>query len=102
MQRSTSRNLYLIGPLIGLVGLIPFLLAYLGAFQNLGVILLLLAGVALPLVGGILTLIGYLGALAKLAQLSQWGWFVLLLLFSAIAMFVYIFAGPMESKRAGI
>jgi uncharacterized membrane-anchored protein len=100
MKRSTSRNLYLIGLLIVILGLIPFFLAYLGAIQNLGIVLILLAGVILLLVGGILTLIGYLGALAQTAKLSQWAWFVLLLLFSVITMFIYIFAGPTESHVA--
>jgi uncharacterized membrane-anchored protein len=100
MQRSTSGNLYLIGLPIVMIGLIPFMVAYLGVIQNLSIVALLLAGVLLLLVGGILMCIGYLGALAKLAQLSQWGWFVLLLLFSVITMFVYIFAGPTESNVA--
>jgi energy-coupling factor transporter transmembrane protein EcfT len=77
-------------------------LAYLGVIQNLGIVAFLLAGVVLLLVGGLLMLIGYLGALVKLAQLSQWVWFVLLLLFSVITMFAYIFAGPTASKGAKV
>jgi hypothetical protein len=103
VERSTSRNLYLIGLLIVAIGLTPFFLAYLGAVQNLtAAIVASLAGVALLLVGGILMLLGYLGALVKLAQLSQWAWFALLLLFSVITMFTYIFAGPTESNGAKV
>ena len=102
MERSTSRNLYLIGLLTVMIGLIPFFVAYLGVIQNLSIVALLLAGVVLLLVGGILMLIGYAGALAKVAKLSQWAWFVLLLLFSVIAMFVYIFFGPTESRMARV
>jgi lysylphosphatidylglycerol synthetase-like protein (DUF2156 family) len=98
MKRSTSRNLYLSGLLLVVLGLIPFLIAYLGVIQNLSIIAVLLAGVVLLLVGGILMLIGYLGALFQTAKLSQWAWFVLLLLISVITMFFYIFAGPTESK----
>jgi O-antigen/teichoic acid export membrane protein len=127
MKRSTSRNLYLIGLLIVVIGLIPFFLAYLGVDQNLGDIVFLFAGVVLLLVGGLLMFIGYLGALAQMTKLSQWAWFVLLLLSGAafalslvllalsqyvwsvllslvsvslITMFIYIFAGPTESKAA--
>jgi lysylphosphatidylglycerol synthetase-like protein (DUF2156 family) len=100
MKRSTSRNLYLIGLVIVIIGLVPFFLAYLGVIQNLSIVALLLAGVALLLVGGLLMLVGYLGALAQVAKLSQWAWFVLLVLFSVITMFIYIFAGPTESKAA--
>ena len=101
MKRSTSRNLYLIGLLIVAIGLIPFLMAYLGDLLNLtGGILALLAGFALLLAGGIVGFIGYLGALFQMVKLSQWAWFVLLLLFSVITMFVYIFAGPTESNVA--
>jgi hypothetical protein len=102
MQRSTSRTLYLIGLLIVMIGLIPFYVAYLGVIQNLSIVALLLAGVVLLLVGGVLMLIAFAGALTKLAQLSQWGWFVLVLLFSVIAMFVYIFVGPTEATVATV
>lgn len=50
--------------------------------------------IGMYIVGGLTAFIGYLGALIKMAQLEQWIWFVLLLVFSGIVMLVYIFAGP--------
>jgi hypothetical protein len=67
------------------IGLIPFFVAYLGVIQNLGIVAFLLAG-----------------ALVKLAEQSQWAWFVLVLLFSVNTMFAYIFAGPTASKVAKV
>ena len=55
--------------------------------------------IGLYVVGGITSFIGYLGALIKMAQLEQWLWFILLLVFSGITMLVYIFVGP--ETRAG-
>lgn len=50
--------------------------------------------IGMYVVGGMSAFVGYLGALIKMAQLEQWLWFILLLVFSGITMLVYIFVGP--------
>ncbi|HEY0757009.1 MAG TPA: hypothetical protein VGD98_23860 [Ktedonobacteraceae bacterium] len=48
----------------------------------------------LLLSASLLALVAWVGALVRLAQLRRWGWFVCLLVFSGIAMPLYIFLGP--------
>lgn len=99
MERSTSRKLYLGGLALVIIGLFPWPIAAgdfgpaLRADNPTALVLVGLGALALLVVGVILSVTGYVGALVKLARLSQWVWFALLLLFSAITMLVYIFAG---------
>ncbi|GCE10420.1 hypothetical protein [Tengunoibacter tsumagoiensis] len=105
MSRSLSRNLYLIGLVIIIIGVV---LIGVGAAQgtttttlnsggtvttpnNAG---LFLAGLALTIIGSIPIAVAWIGALVKTAQLGQWIWFILLIVFSGVTMLVYIFAGP--------
>src|SRR5215831_2344512 len=103
MERSTSRKLYLSGLLLFITGLSlwPIVAGDFGpALRSANVTVLIivgLGGLALLAVGAILSVTGYIGALVKLVRLSQWVWFALLLLFSAITMLAYIVAGPTES-----
>ena len=100
MKRSTSRNLYLCGLIILSIGLLPWPIAagdFGPAADSAAQTVAGISGLVLLSVGSALILISYIGALIKLAKLSQWVWFTLLLLFSGITMLVYIFAGPPES-----
>ena len=112
MERKTSRNLYLLGLVLGIIGAILFAVAggtavalmnpdgtlNTGAGAGLGV--LVIVALAAFLVAAVLGLIAWIGALIKTARLSQWIWFVLLLLIGPITMLIYIFAGPTEPKAA--
>lgn len=116
MERKTSRNLYLIGILLAVVGVI---LSIAGAASGLGGLtaaansdatggnvglagfgILTIIAFAALIIAGILGLIAWVGALIKTARLSQWLWFVLLIILSwtGIMMLIYIFAGPTEAK----
>lgn len=112
MERKTSRNLYLVGLVLNIIGVILLVAGTSaalataspdGTLSNTGAtsfgILSIIATLVL-IVGGILALIAWIGALIKLAKLNQWVWFILVFLFSGIAMLVYIFAGPTEPKVA--
>jgi hypothetical protein len=50
--------------------------------------------IALLAGGGALACIAWIGALIRTAQLGHWSWFICLLLFSGLAMLLYIFIGP--------
>ncbi|HEY7342028.1 MAG TPA: hypothetical protein VH591_14205 [Ktedonobacterales bacterium] len=113
MERSTSRNLYLIGLVLEIVGIILFIVGTTAAiatsdangvpsdagatsFGILGLIAILVLAV-----GGVLALVAWIGALVKTAKLGQWLWFILLIVFSGITMLVYIFAGPTQPANSG-
>ena len=83
MERKTSRNLYLIGLLLVIIASVLLAVGGIGA------------------VGGILAIVAWIGALVKTARLSQWLWFILLIVFSGITMLVYIFAGPTKPAESG-
>jgi len=89
MSRSLSRNFYLIGVLIVFIS---FILTTNRTTSVLGSIILL--------IGGIVAFVAWIGALVKTAQLGRWGWFVCLIVFSIIAMLIYIFSGPQTPKAA--
>ena len=114
MERKTSRNLYLIGLLLVVVGVI---LSIAGAASGLGGLtaaansdatggnvglagfgVLTIIAFAALIIAGVLVLIAWVGALIKTATLARWGWFTVLLLLSGflIPMLIYIFAGPTE------
>lgn len=107
MERSTSRNLYLIGLVLGIIGAVLYFVA---AAQSLnadgtvnvsnGSATLALVGILVIIVGGIFSLIAWIGALIKTAKLGQWVWFILLLVIN-ITMLVYIFAGPTKPANSG-
>jgi hypothetical protein len=102
MERSTSRKLYLSGLALFISGLFPWPIVA-GDFgpaprsENATVLIIVgISALALLVVGATLSVTGYVGALVTLARLSQWAWFAPLL-FSALTMFAYNFAGPTES-----
>jgi len=108
MRKSVSRTLYLLAivcyigaAVLGFLGLngttittLSSNASYTDVINNVSNPALLLAGLALAAIGGILALIAWIGALIRTAQLGSWGWFICLLLFSGLAMLIYIFAGP--------
>ena len=114
MSKVHSRILYLLGVGICLLATAPLIFGLLGStftttyLPNGGVVhqvaslgnpALFWLAIGMYVVGGITAFVGYLGALIKMAQLEQWLWFILLLVFSGITMLVYIFVGP--ETRAG-
>jgi uncharacterized membrane protein len=110
MQRSTSRNLYLIGLVLSIIGAVLYFLAAAQSLNTDGTVnvsstsaTLALVGIVALIVGGIFSVIAWIGALIKTAQLGQWLWFVLVLLLSGtvIMMLVYIFAGPTKPANSG-
>ncbi len=95
MRKSLSRNLYLIGLGVVILGVILLSVSVIGSTQNsignpvlFGISLFVIIAAAITMV------VAWIGALVKLAQLSRWGWFVCMFFFSGITMLVYIFAGP--------
>ncbi|HLG65622.1 MAG TPA: hypothetical protein VKY19_27120 [Ktedonosporobacter sp.] len=115
MKKSVSRALYLLAILLYIIGIGLF---YYGAGGgNMNTFNALVAsghlfvaadmsnstftgiGALLVALGSLLAVIAWLGALIKTARLGRWGWFVCLLIFSGIAMLIYIFAGPTTSTR---
>jgi hypothetical protein len=113
MSKASSRILYLIGLGTCLLATIPLIFGLIGSTTTTSVVneavttqLLSLGNPALfwlaigmYVIGGITAFTGYIGALIKMAQLEQWLWFILLLVFSCVTMLVYIFVGP--ETRAG-
>lgn len=100
MHTSLMRTLYLLS-LGGVVpGLILFFISFNGSpstmVGNTLVGNLLIFGIALFLLmaGVILLLIVEVNALIKTARLGRWDWFIGLLLFSAIALPIYLFTKP--------
>ncbi|HEV8190331.1 MAG TPA: hypothetical protein VGP82_02445 [Ktedonobacterales bacterium] len=106
MSKSRTRTLYLLSILGLVVGIVLYVVAAnQGALDANGTPTLTGPGATLALVGlgfyalaSILALIAWIGALIKTAQLQRWVWFVCLLLFSGIAMLIYVFAGPTTAK----
>jgi uncharacterized membrane protein len=108
MSKKNSSILFLIGLGICLVATIPLVFGLIGSVTTTTIVgssmntqivtfgnaALFWLAIGMYIVGGITAFVGYLGALIKMAQLEQWIWFVLLLVFSGIVMLVYIFAGP--------
>ena len=114
MSKAYSRILYLVGLGVILVATVPLVFGLLGStftptyLANGGVEHQLISfgnpalfwlAIGMYVVGGITAFVGYIGALIRMAQLEQWLWFILLLVFSGVTMLVYIFVGP--ETRAG-
>jgi hypothetical protein len=45
-------------------------------------------------ISGIVGFVAWIGALVKTAQISSWGWFVIVFLLGPIALLIYSFIGP--------
>jgi hypothetical protein len=114
MERKTSRNLYLAGLILAIIATVLLVVSTvvlaagstvnadgtLNTTAGTGIGILAIVASVVYIVAAVLLLVAWIGALIKSARLSQWMWFVLLLLFSGITMLVYIFAGPTEPKLA--
>lgn len=98
MSKALSRTLYMLSLLAWTIGgcLLVCGLVHTAALQDgsrdqavaaLGVL-------ALLVVGGVLACVAWIGALIRTAQLGYWRWFLCLLLFSGLALLLYIFLGP--------
>jgi hypothetical protein len=108
MSKAYSSILYLIGLGICLVATFLLIFGLIGSTTttsavnwvvttqliSLGNLALFWLAIGMYVVVGITAFVGYIGALVKMAQLEQWLWFILLLVFSGITMLVYIFVGP--------
>ena len=113
MQRKTSRNLYLIALVLEIVAVVLSIVgagAAVATANSDGTIsnggaasfgILTIISLVAALVGLVFFLIAWIGALIKTAQLGQWVWFILLIVFSGITMLVYIFAGPTQPANSG-
>lgn len=114
MSKANSRILYLVGLGVCLLATVPLIFGLVGStftttylanggiehqLISFGNAALFWLAIGMYVVGGIIAFVGYIGALIKMAQLEQWLWLILLLVFSGITMLVYIFAGP--ETRAG-
>ena len=108
MSKKTIVILYLIGLVLLIVGSV---LSVAGAASAVTVVNgvaqatgtantgLVLTGSALSIIGGIMAFIAWIGALINAAKASRWGWFVCLIIFSGIAMLVYLFVGPVPARK---
>lgn len=108
MKKANSRTLYLIGVGICLLATIPLIFGLVGSTTTTSVVngavttqllsfgnpTLFWLAIGMYVIGGITAFVGYVGALIRMAQLEQWLWFILLLVFSGVTMLVYIFVGP--------
>ncbi len=104
MKKSLSRNLYLVGLVLAIIGSVLELTSVKTGSSGTApsVSGLYLVGLAVAGVGGILAFVSWIGSLIKTAQLGRWGWFVSVLLLSwlLIPYLIYIFAGPEAPKTA--
>lgn len=117
MKKSVSRVLYLLAILAWIVAVVVF---YIGAgggnmatfnalaasghlfvAQDMANSSMTLLGFLIFLVGILLFIVAWVGALVKTIRLRRWGWFICLLLFSSIALLIYIFAGPTTRANRG-
>lgn len=100
MRKSLSRLFYLLGLLTALVGILLLVRGYLdGAVLSRDIthplyMKIALVGLILCISAVLLSLTAWIGALIRMAQLHRWGWFSCLLIFSGVAMFLYISLGP--------
>ncbi|HKW20309.1 MAG TPA: hypothetical protein VJO13_02965 [Ktedonobacterales bacterium] len=115
MERSTSRNLYLIGLVLVIIATVLLIVGggaaaaatttnpdgTVSTTAGAGLGIMLIVSFLVYAVGAILAFIAWLGALIKTARLGQWLWFILLIVFSGITMLVYIFAGPTKPANSG-
>src|SRR5437588_6386555 len=97
MSKSTSRTLFLLGLLIGIIGAVVFGLSLQSMPQlttnvnNIGNIqasnpTMLTVGYVATAIGGLLMLIAWLGGLLRTAVLGRWGWFIVLLVVGLIGL----------------
>jgi drug/metabolite transporter (DMT)-like permease len=110
MRRSLVRRFYWSGLALIVVGVGVLLLSLAGGVtttvNNLGQSTstpnntpLFIVGVAIASLGALAVGVAWIGALIRTAQLGQWAWFVLLLVFQGVMLLVYVIAGPDQPPR---
>ncbi|HEY1352600.1 MAG TPA: hypothetical protein VGF67_23515 [Ktedonobacteraceae bacterium] len=109
MSKALSRTLYLLGLLAWMPGGLLLLRAQMGStvlwygpISQAAHSLLVTLGICALLAGSALSGISWIGALIQTARLGRRGWFVCLLLFSGLALLVYIFRGPQYAAQPSI
>jgi hypothetical protein len=111
MRRSLVRVFYLIGLAVAAVGVVILLLslangvttttnAYGGTTTTPNNTALFAVGIVIISLGSLAVTVAWIGALIRTAQLAEWTWFVLLLVFQGITLLVYVIAGPDQARPA--
>jgi len=57
------------------------------------------AAIVIICLGAIPVLVAWIGALVRTAQLQEWVWFVLLLVFQGVTLLAYVIAGPDQPRQ---
>jgi hypothetical protein len=110
MRRSLIRILYLSGLGVILLGVILLLVsfangattttnAYGGTSTTPNNVALFVAAIVIICLGAIPVLVAWIGALVRTAQLQEWVWFVLLLVFQGVTLLAYVIAGPDQPRQ---
>jgi hypothetical protein len=110
MRRSLIRILYLSGLGVILLGVILLLVsfasgattttnAYGGTTTTPNNVALFVAAIGIICLGAIPVLVAWIGALVRTAQLQEWVWFVLLLVFQGVTLLAYVIAGPDQPRQ---
>ncbi|HEX7737280.1 MAG TPA: hypothetical protein VF458_20710 [Ktedonobacteraceae bacterium] len=106
MSKSLCRLFYLFGILALLIGGLLLTQGYAGRPPLPGGVFLpgsilrtvrgitILTGLIVLALASLSGLASWLGALVRTAHLRRWGWFISLLVFTGIALLLYVFAGP--------
>lgn len=109
MRRSLVRRFYLSGLAVVIIGVVLVLISvasgtttsvgpYGGTTTTPNNLPLFVIGIVLVCLGAIPVAIAWIGALIRTAQLGEWVWFVLLLLFQGITLLVYVITGPDQPR----
>ena len=110
MRRSLVRIFYLSGLAVAAVGVVLVLLsfasgvttttnAYGGTTTTPNNTALFVVGIVIISLGSLAVTVAWIGALIRTAQLGEWAWFVLLLVFQGITLLVYVIAGPDQLRQ---
>jgi hypothetical protein len=110
MRRSLIRILYLSGLGVMLLGVIPLLVslasgttsttnAYGTQTTTPNNVALFIVGIVIISLGSIPVFVAWIGALVRTAQLQEWVWFVLLLVFQGVTLLAYVIAGPDQPRQ---
>jgi hypothetical protein len=110
MRRSLVRIFYLSGLAVAAVGVVLVLFslangvttttnAYGGTTTTPNNTALFVVGIVIICLGSLAVTVAWIGALIRTAQLSEWTWFVLLLVFQGITLLVYVIAGPDQLRQ---
>jgi hypothetical protein len=110
MRRSLVRIFYISGLAVAAVGVVLLLVslasgvtttsnAYGGTTSTPHNFALFVLGVVIICLGSLAVTVAWIGALIRTAQLGEWTWFVLLLVFQGITLLVYVIVGPDRLRR---